>query len=166
MAQITIGGQPAQTSGDLPKKGTAAPDFLLTKTDLSDIRLADFAGKKVILNIFPSIDTPVCSASVRKFNKEVIDLPGTVVLCVSLDLPFAHSRFCETEGIENVIPASELRNRNFGDDYGVRIIEGPLEGLLARSVVVIDKNGTVIYASFVKELKEEPPYEEILNTLK
>ena len=166
MAKITIGGQPAQTAGDLPKPGAGAPDFRLTKTDLSDIRLADFAGKKVILNIFPSVDTPVCSASVRKFNKEVADLPGTVVLCVSLDLPFAHSRFCETEGIKDVIPASVLRNRDFGDDYGVRIVGGPLEGLLARSVVVIDEGGTVLYASFVKELKEEPPYEEILKILK
>lgn len=165
MAEIMIGGTPANTTGNLPGIGTKAPGFTLTKTDLSDVSLPDLAGKRVVLNIFPSIDTPVCSASVRRFNREAASLNNTQVLSVSADLPFAHKRFCETEGIEGVISVSELRTRGFGDVYGVRITEGPLEGLLARAVVVIDEGGTVIYSSFATDLKEEPPYEEILATL-
>lgn len=166
MAEIMIGGVPANTTGNLPGVGTKAPGFTLTKTDLSDVSLPDLAGKRVVLNIFPSIDTPVCSASVRRFNREAASLNNTQVLSVSADLPFAHKRFCETEGIEGVTAVSELRTRGFGDVYGVRITEGPLEGLLARAVVVIDEGGTVIYSSFATDLKEEPPYEEILATLK
>ena len=166
MAQIMIGGNPANTTGNLPHIGSKAPGFTLTKTDLSDICLPDLAGKRVVLNIFPSIDTPVCSASVRRFNKEAATLEDTLVLSISADLPFAHKRFCETEGIEGVVAVSELRTRGFGDAYGVRIAEGPLEGLLARAVIVLDREGTVIYSSFAKDLKEEPPYEEILSILR
>ena len=166
MAQIMIGGSPANTTGNLPLLGSKAPGFTLTKTDLSDIGLPDLAGTRVVLNIFPSIDTPVCSASVRRFNVEAAALVNTQVLCVSADLPFAHKRFCETEGVEGVTAVSELRTRGFGDAYGVRIAEGPLEGLLARAVVVLDGEGTVIYAAFAKDLKEEPDYGEILATLK
>jgi thiol peroxidase len=124
MAKITLGGNPINTIGDLPAVGEKAPDFLLTKTDLSDIVLKDVAGKKVVFNIFPSVDTPVCSASVRRFNTEISNFPNAVVLSVSLDLPFAHSRFCETEGLKDVIPLSELRTREFGDQYGVRMVDG------------------------------------------
>jgi len=166
MAEITIKGDPVNTCGELPKAGTRAPDFVLTKPDLSDITLKDIKGKKVILNIFPSIDTPVCSMSVRKFNEEITKFPGTEVVCVSMDLPFAHSRFCETEGIKNVTSASELRNRNFGNDYGIRISEGPLAGLLARSIVILDENSKVLFSKIVTELTEEPDYEEVLGMLK
>ncbi len=166
MAQIALQGNPVETVGDLPKAGDPAPDFILTKTDLSDMSLKDFAGKKVLLNIFPSVDTPVCSMSVRKFNTEISKYENAAVLSVSLDLPFAHSRFCETEGLKNVIPASELRTRDFGESYGVRMKTGPLAGLLARAVVIIDENGKVVYAKFAPDIKDEPDYEEALNILK
>ncbi|MBI9089395.1 MAG: thiol peroxidase [Desulfobacterium sp.] len=166
MANFKIDGNPSTTVGELPSVGEKAPDFLLTKTDLSDISLMDVAGKKVVLNIFPSVDTPVCSASVRRFNSEISSYPNAVVLCVSLDLPFAHSQFCETEGLKDVIPVSELRNREFGDKYGIRITQGPLAGLMARAVVVIDGTGTVIYSKLVEELTNEPDYEAVLALLK
>ena len=166
MARITIGGEAVHTIGELPKVGMKAPDFLLTKTDLTDISLKDVAGKKVVLNIFPSVDTPVCSASVRRFNTEISKFPDTVVLCVSLDLPFAHSRFCEAEGLKDVVPVSELRNREFGNNYGVRMVEGPLAGLLARAVVVLNEKGKVIFSKLVSELKNEPDYESVLDVLR
>ncbi|MBI4848956.1 MAG: thiol peroxidase [Nitrospirae bacterium] len=166
MAEITFKGSPVNTIGELPQAGEQAPDFLLTKTDLSDISLKDVAGKIVVLNIFLSIDTPVCAASVRRFNAEVDKLSNTVVLCVSSDLPFALSRFCCAEGLNNVIPVSELRNRAFGNRYGVRIAEGPLAGLLARSVVILDEKGKVIYTELVKEITEEPDYEKVLRALR
>ena len=166
MATIQIKGQPVKTIGELPKPGEMAPEFILTKSDFTDISLNEFTGKKIILNIFPSIDTPVCSASVRRFNQEISSIPDAVVICASLDLPFALSRVCEAEGLKDVIPASELRDRAFGDIYGVRIIEGPLKGLFARSVVVIDEKGVVLYAKFVEELTTEPDYEEVLGFLK
>ena len=166
MAQITLKGNPINTGGELPKTGTAAPDFVLTKTDLSDISLKDFAGKKIVLNIFPSIDTPVCSMSVRKFNAEIDKFDNAVAICASVDLPFAHARFCGAEGIESAISVSEMRNRAFGDAYGVRIVDGPLSGLLARAVVVIDENGKVIYTQQVPEIAEEPDYDKALNMLK
>lgn len=166
MANFKIDGNPATTVGALPGVGEKAPDFLLTKTDLSDISLKALAGKRVVLNIFPSVDTPVCSASVRRFNSEISSCPDAVVLCASLDLPFAHSRFCETEGLKDVIPVSELRNKEFGDRYGIRIAQGPLAGLLARAVVVIDGKGTVIYSKLVEELKDEPDYKAVLDLLK
>lgn len=165
MAKITLAGNPVETTGDLPQPGTVAPDFVLTKTDLSDMSLRDFSGRRVLLNIFPSVDTPVCSMSVRKFNAEIGRLDNTVVLSVSLDLPFAHARFCETEGLKDVIPASELRNRDFGDAYGVRMTTGPLAGLLARAIVIIDENGKVMYSRLVPEIKDEPDYGEALGIL-
>ena len=166
MAQITLKGNPINTGGELPKTGMAAPDFVLTKTDLSDISLKDFAGKKIVLNIFPSVDTPVCAMSVRKFNSEIDKVENAVAICASADLPFAHARFCGAEGIESAISVSEMRNLDFGDAYGVRIVDGPLSGLLARAVVVIDENGKVIYTQQVPEIAEEPDYDKALTMLK
>jgi thioredoxin-dependent peroxiredoxin len=166
MTQITFKGDPVHTIGELPKIGDKAPDFLLAKTDLSDISLKDVSGKKVILNIFPSIDTPVCSISVARFNEEISKFDNAIVIGASLDLPFAHARFCETEGIKNVITASELRNREFGSNYGVRMVDGPLAGLLARAIVVIDENSKVIYTQLVGEITQEPDYDKALNMLK
>ena len=165
MAQVTLKGNPIHTIGELPEIGEQAPDFILTKTDMSDISLKDFAGKKIVLNIFPSIDTPVCAMSVRKFNSEINKFGNAVAICASLDLPFAHQRFCGTEGLENVISVSELRNRDFGDRYGMRITDGPLKGLLARAVVVVDENGKVIYTQLVPEIAQEPDYEPALAAL-
>ncbi|MBI5187081.1 MAG: thiol peroxidase [Nitrospinae bacterium] len=165
MAIITFDGKPMNTAGDLPRIGTKAPDFLLTKTDLSSVALKDFAGKKVVMNIFPSIDTPICAASVRRFNKEAGGMDNTAVLCVSMDLPFAHERFRGAEGLKNVISASAFRNASFGDAYGVRIVDGPLAGLLSRAVVVLDAQGTVVHAQQVPEITEEPDYEGALKSL-
>jgi thiol peroxidase len=145
--------------------GSSAPDFVLTKTDLSDVKLSDFRGKKVVLNVFPSIDTPVCAMSVRAFNARINQHPNAVVLCASRDLPFAHARFCGAEGLQNVISVSELRNREFGEAYGVRIAEGPLGGLFARAVVVIDERGKVIYRQLVPEIGQEPDYDQALAAL-
>ena len=166
MAKITLKGNPINTSGVLPAVGSQAPDFVLTKTDLSDISLEDLQGKRVILNIFPSIDTDVCAASVRHFNADANTLENTVVLCVSLDLPFAHKRFCGAEGLDNIESVSELRSRDFGEQYGVRIIDGPLAGLLSRSVVVLDENGNVTYTQQVPEIVQEPDYEAVLNAVR
>ncbi|PID57777.1 lipid hydroperoxide peroxidase [candidate division KSB3 bacterium] len=165
MAEITLQGNLIHTCGELPAVGSNAPDFTLTKTDLVDVSLQDYRGKKIVLNIFPSIDTSVCAASVRKFNEEVQQLENTVVLCVSLDLPFAHGRFCGAEGLEDVIPVSELHERGFGEDYGVRIVDGALKGLLARAVVAIDEKGTVLYTEQVPEIAQEPNYAAALQTL-
>ena len=145
MAKITFKGETINTAGDLPAVGSAAPDFQLTKVDLSEVSLQDLKGKKVVLSIFPSIDTPVCAASVRQFNAKANQLSNTVVLCVSADLPFAHKRFCGAEGLENVVSVSDFRTRSFGDDYGVRLVDGPLAGLLSRAVVVINEEGQVAY---------------------
>lgn len=166
MTKITFKGNSVNTIGELPKVGDKAPDFLLTKTDLSDISLKDVSGKKVIFNIFPSIDTPVCSTSVRRFNEKISKFNNAVVICASLDLPFAHARFCETEGLNNVIAVSEMRNREFGSNYGVRMLDGPLAGLLARAIVVIDESSKVIYTELVREITEEPDYDKALNMLK
>lgn len=165
MAQVKFKGDPVNTIGELPQVGDLAPDFVLTKTDLADISLKDLAGKKVVLNIFPSVDTPVCATSVRRFNAEINNYANAVVVCASKDLPFAHARFCGAEGLENVIPASELRNSEFGDRYGVRIAEGPLKGLFARAVVVLDENGKVTYNQLVPEITEEPDYEAALKAV-
>ncbi len=162
MAQITLKGNPINTCGNLPAVGTPAPDFCLTGTDLADVSLKSFAGKRIILNIFPSIDTPVCATSVRRFNAEASKASNTVVLCVSLDLPFAHKRFCGAEGLDNVHSVTELRGRGFGEQYGVRIIDGPLAGLLSRAVVVIDGNGMITYTQQVPEIVEEPNYDDAL----
>ena len=165
MARITLKGNPFNTVGELPAVGSQAPDFLLTKKDLSDVTLKDFAGKTVVLNIFPSVDTPVCATSVRKFNAEAGKLDDTVVLCVSRDLPFAMERFCGAEGLDDVIPASVVRNLEFGEKYGVGIADGPLAGLLSRAVVIIDKNGGVVYTQQVPEIAQEPDYDDALANL-
>lgn len=165
MTQITLQGNPVQTVGNLPAIGTAAPDFKLVKTDLSEAGLHDFAGRNIILNIFPSLDTSVCAASVRRFNKEAGESPDTVVLCISADLPFAHARFCEAEGLNDVIPLSVFRSPEFGRDYGVTLTTGPLAGLLSRAVVIIDKSGKVSYTEQVPEITEEPDYDAALLAL-
>ena len=165
MAVITLKGQPVNTVGTLPAIGTIIPDFLLTKTDLSDVGKHDFSGKRMVFNIFPSLDTSVCAASVRRFNKEVAGLADTVVLCVSQDLPFAHDRFCTAEGIENVVPLSAFRARSFGQQFGVTIVDGPLAGLLSRAVVISDIGGTVLYTEQVPEITQEPDYEKALAVL-
>ena len=165
MAEIKLKGKTVSTNGELPRIGEDAPNFILTKTDLSDITLKDVSGKKVVLNIFPSIDTEVCATSVRKFNEKIANHESAIVICVSRDLPFAHGRFCGAEGIENVISVSELRNLEFGKNYGVRITDGPLAGLLARSVVVLNESGKVIYSQLVGEITEEPDYEKALAAL-
>lgn len=165
MGTITFKGTKVNTSGQLPSKGSLAPDFTLVKTDLSEITLKELKGKKVILNIFPSLDTSTCAASVRRFNKEASDLANTVILAVSADLPFAAGRFCTTEGIENVYPASVFRNPEFAKDYGVLMLDGPLKGLLARSVVVIDTDGKVLYTELVSEVTEEPNYKSAIEAI-
>jgi len=165
MANITLKGNPIHTVGNLPEVGTQAPDFKLTKTDLSDATLADFKGKRIILNISPSLDTSICATSVRKFNEEVAKLDNTVVLYASLDLPFAHNRFCTTEGIENVVSLSELHDRSFGESYGVRIVDGPMAGLFSRAVVIIDESGKVIYTEQVPEIVQDLNYEAAVNVL-
>lgn len=166
MARITFKGNPINTNGTLPSVGAQAPDFKLTKTDLSDVSLKDLNGKNVVLNIFPSIDTPVCQTSTRKFNEEVSKYPNTVVLCVSKDLPFALGRFCGAEGLKNVVPASELRSNSFGDGYGVRIAEGVLAGLFSRAIVVLNAKGQVTYTEQVAEIAQEPNYQAALASLK
>ena len=165
MAQITLQGNPVQTVGNLPAVGMEAPSFKLVKTDLSEASMQDFAGKNIILNIFPSLDTSVCAASVRRFNKEAGESPDTVVLCISADLPFAHQRFCETEGLNDVIPLSVFRSPEFGRDYGVTITSGPLAGLMSRAVVIIDKSGEVTYTEQVPEITQEPDYDASLLAL-
>ena len=164
MATVTLKGNGFETAGELPAVGSKAPDFKLVKTDLSEVSLADYAGSKLILNIFPSVDTPVCATSIRTFNKKVSEFPNTKVLCVSADLPFAAARFCGAEGIENVATGSSFRS-SFGQDYGVSFINGPLAGLLSRSVVVVDEQGTVIHAEQVAETTEEPDYAAAQNAL-
>jgi thioredoxin-dependent peroxiredoxin len=165
MATITLKGNKISTIGNLPAAGITAPAFKLTKTDLSEASLSDFAGKKVVLNIFPSLDTSVCAASVRKFNAELDKLKNTVVLCISRDLPFAHNRFCTTEGLKNVISLSELRDNNFGKTYGVTITDGPLAGLHSRAVVVINESGKVVYSEQVPEITQEPNYDAALKAI-
>ncbi len=166
MAQTTFKGAPVHTSGNLPSAGSKAPDFKLTKTDLSDVSLKDFAGKKVILNIFPSIDTPTCAASERRFNQEAAKIPNTVIVSVSKDLPFALKRFCAAEGIDKVVPSSELRDDGFGKAYGVRITDSALAGLFARSVVVLDESGKVLHSQLVPDIANEPDYAAALGALK
>lgn len=164
MATVTLKGTPFQTEGQLPAVGTPAPEFSLVKPDLSEIHLKDFKGKKLVLNIFPSIDTGTCATSVRKFNQKAAALENTVVICVSADLPFAAARFCGAEGISNVLTGSSFRS-GFGQDYGVRFANGPLAGLLSRSVVVIDENGQVAYTEQVAETVDEPDYEKALAAI-
>jgi len=166
MAKVLFKGSPVKTAGDLPAKGSVAPDFKLTKTDLSDTTLADYRGKTVILNIFPSIGTGVCSASVRQFNKLAAGLNNTVVLCISRDLPFAHKSFCEAEGIANVIPLSEYKNTSFSDNYKVKYLEGGFEGLLSRAIVVVSPDGKVVYTEQVPDTGTEPNYDAALAAAK
>jgi thioredoxin-dependent peroxiredoxin len=166
MATITLKGNTIHTSGELPQKGQKAPDFALTRGDLGDVSLKDFAGKRKILNIVPSLDTGVCAASARRFNQEAAKLSNVVILSISNDLPFAQKRFCAAEGINEVVPLSELRSRSFGEAYGARIIDGPMAGLLSRAVVVLDENDTVIYTEQVPEIAQEPNYEQALAALK
>jgi thiol peroxidase len=165
MAKITFKGSPVNTAGDLPRVGAEAPDFSLVKTDLSEVSLSDFKGKKVVLNIFPSVDTGVCAASVRRFNAEASKQDNTVVLCVSRDLPFAHARFCGAEGLEDVVSLSEYKDEVFSQNYGVKMVDGPLSGLLSRAVVVVDENGKVTHSEQVADIVEEPDYEAALKAL-
>jgi thiol peroxidase len=166
MANITLKGNPIETVGNLPATGSKAPGWTLVKTDLSETSLADYQGKTVVLNIFPSIDTGVCAASTRRFNAEASNLTNSVVVCVSADLPFAHKRFCEAEGLQNVIPTSVFRSQEFGQAYGQTIKTGPLAGLLARAIVVIDKEGSVRYTEQVPEIGQEPNYQAALDSIK
>lgn len=165
MANITLGGNPINTNGELPKIGSKAPDFSLVKTDLSIATLADFSGSKLVLNIFPSIDTPTCASSVRTFNAKASTTANTKVLCISRDLPFAQKRFCGTEGLENVENLSDFKTGNFGKDYGLEITDSVLAGLHSRVVLVIDENGMVKYAEQVPEIADEPNYELALAAL-
>lgn len=165
MASITLGGNAIHTTGDLPKTGTKAIDFKLVKTDLSVVSLSDFAGSKLVLNIFPSVDTGTCAASVRKFNEKAAQLENTKVLCISRDLPFAQKRFCGAEGLENVINLSDFKDGSFGKAYGLEIADGPLAGLHSRVVVVIDENGNIIHTEQVAEIADEPNYEAALAVL-
>lgn len=166
MATVTLGGNKVNVKGNMPKVGNQAPAFTLVKSDLSDYSLSEAKGKRVVLNIFPSLDTKVCAMSVRKFNELASQMKNTVVLAISKDLPFAHARFCTTEGIDKVIPLSAFRNCNFGEDYGVAMVDGKLAGLLARAVIVLDENGKVIYEELVPEITHEPNYDAALAVLK
>lgn len=166
MATVTLKGNPIHTNGELPAVGAKAPDFRLTANDLKDLSLADFAGKRKVLNIVPSLDTDVCATSARKFNERAGQLPGTVVLVVSADLPFASKRFCAAEGLKNVVPLSLLRDKKFAQDYGVLITDGPMAGLCARAVVVLDASDRVVHTQLVPEIVQEPDYDAALAALK
>lgn len=164
MATITLQGNPFETVGNLPAVGAEAPAFTLVKTDLSEVGLGDFAGKTVILNIYPSVDTGICAASTRRFNEVASSNPDVAVLCISADLPFAHGRFCGAEGLENVVSLSTFRNPEFGTAYGVTIANGPLAGLMSRAVVVL-KDGKVAYTEQVPEIVQEPDYDAALAAI-
>jgi thioredoxin-dependent peroxiredoxin len=165
MATVTLKGNPIHTLGTLPETGTNAPNFKLAKVNLSDARLEDYKGQKLVLNIFHSLDTGTCAASVREFNKVVTNLDNTKVLCISKDLPFAMSRFCVAEGIENVEMLSDFRNGSFGNDYNLVFVDGPVEGLLSRCIIVLDEEGKVLYSEQVQEVVEEPNYKAALDAL-
>jgi len=166
MSTVTLAGAPIEVAGSFPQRGAAAPELKLTGTDLKDVTLADFRGKRKVLNIVPSLDTPTCATSTRKFNSEAGSLDNTVVLVISADLPFAAKRFCETEGLENVVTLSTMRNPGFMRQYGVEIASGPLAGVTARAVVVLDADDRVIHSQLVGEIKEEPDYAAALAALK
>lgn len=165
MAKVTLKGNPVSTNGELPAIGTQAPDFALVNGDLGDVTLATYKGKKKLLNIVPSLDTPVCQISTRKFNERAADRADAVFLMISADLPFAMKRFCAAEGVNNVVTLSMMRSRNFAKDYGVLITDGPLAGISARAVVVLDANNKVIYRQLVPEIGSEPDYEDALAAL-
>ena len=165
MSTVTLGGNPVDVAGNLPQKGQHAPGFSLVGVDLADVPLAKFAGRRKILNIFPSLDTPTCAMSVRRFNQAAGERPNAVVLCISADLPFAQSRFCGAEGLKNVVTLSTLRGSDFLETYGVAIKSGPLAGLAARAVVVLDENDAVLHSQLVAEIKDEPDYDAALAAL-
>jgi thiol peroxidase len=162
---VTLGGNPVQVDGDFPQTGQVAPGFSLVGKDLADVTLGSFAGKRKVLNIFPSIDTPTCATSVRKFNQKASDLANTVVLCISADLPFAQSRFCGAEGLANVINLSTMRGSEFLKNYGVAFSSGPLTGVSARAVIVLDENDKILHSELVPEIKDEPDYDAALKAL-
>lgn len=166
MATITFKGLPLRTCGELPEIGLPCPDFALTGVDLHDITLTDLEGRRVILNIFPSLDTPVCADSVATFNARATECSDTTVLCVSRDLPFAHKRFCGTKGLDRVVPASAFRSPAFGEAFGVRIEDGPLAGLFARAIVALDEGGTVVHTQLVPELTQEPDYDLAIGIIR
>ncbi|WP_418639062.1 thiol peroxidase [Winogradskyella sp.] len=166
MANITLGGNPIETSGNLPSVGSKAPDFKLTATDLSTKSLTVYNGSRLILNIFPSVDTGTCAQSVRTFNEKASQLENTKVLCISKDLPFALARFCGAEGLDNVETLSDFKTGDFGNDYGITFKTGPLETLLSRCIVVIEKDGTILHSEQVAEIKDEPNYTAVLDALK
>lgn len=166
METVFFKGNPCHTYGTLPEAGAKAPCFNLAGKDLADITCRDFPGKRVVLNIFPSLDTPVCAASVRRFNKEAASLPDTAVICVSMDLPFAMERFCTANDIENVIVASAFRSPKFAQEYGMELVDGPLAGLLTRAVIILDADRKVIYRDLVEEITDEPDYAAALRVLK
>ncbi|MBQ0118052.1 MAG: thiol peroxidase [Flavobacterium sp.] len=165
MAQITFKGNAIQTAGSLPAVGSKAPEFELINTKLAAVKLSDFKGSKVVLNIFPSVDTGICAASVRAFNQSAAALENTKIICISKDLPFAFARFCAAEGIENLETLSDFKRTSFDQDYGLTMVEGPLAGLLSRAVLVLDAEGTVVYAEQVPEIGQEPNYEAALKAL-
>ncbi|MFH6936396.1 MULTISPECIES: thiol peroxidase [Flavobacterium] len=165
MASITLGGNPVHTSGELPAVGSKLADFKLVQNDLSVASLSDFAGKKLVLNIFPSVDTGTCAASVRKFNQSASDLENTKVLCISRDLPFAQKRFCGAEGLENVVNLSDFKEGSFGKANGLEIVDGPLAGLHSRAIIVVDADGTITHTEQVAEIADEPNYEAALAAL-
>lgn len=165
MADITLKGNPCHTNGELPAVGSVAPEFRLTGTDLQDVGLEAFAGKKKLLNIVPSLDTPVCATSTQKFNSAMAEKSDAVALVISADLPFAQKRFCGAEGIENVVSLSMMRSRNFAKDYGMLITDGPLAGLCGRAVVVLDADNKVVYTQLVPEIGQEPDYDAALAAL-
>ena len=166
MASVTLGGNPINVAGNFPNKGQIASDFRLVGKDLKDVSLKDFAGKRKVLNIVPSLDTAVCATSARKFNEKAASLSNTAVITISADLPFAMGRFCTAEGILNVVPLSLMRGREFLKNYGVEITDGPLAGAAARSVVVLDENNKVLHSELVSEIKNEPDYDAALAALK
>jgi thiol peroxidase len=165
MATITLGGNPIHTNGELPQIGSKALAFTLVKTDLGNASLADFTGSRIVLNIFPSIDTGTCATSVRKFNEKASGLTNTKVICISRDLPFAQKRFCGAEGLENVINLSDFKEGSFGKNYGLEITDGPLAGLHSRVIIVINENGSILYTEQVSEIANEPNYEAALSVL-
>ena len=165
MAEITFNGDPIQTIGELPKIGSKAPDFTVTKIDLSEISLKNYLGKKIIMSIFPSLDTPTCAAAMIRFNEIANDYPNILILCISADLPFSQKRFCSAEHLENVQPVSVFRHPSFGKEYGVTIANGMLTGLLSRAVIILDEKGKIIYTQQVPEITDEPDYLALIDAL-
>jgi len=165
MAKITLKGNPFETVGELPKVGQQAPDFELVNSDLAAVKLSDFRGKKVVISLFPSVDTPVCATGVRSFNQEAAGVENSVVLCISCDLPFAQKRFCAAEEIEGVVTLSAFRNPEFGRSYGVTIKDGPLAGLFSRAVVVVGEDGSILHTEQVAEIADEPDYKKAIQAL-